>query len=45
MASWIASCLILGINFYNIYLAFLYTKSLKMVLDEFFSSFIQKLVF
>jgi hypothetical protein len=36
MASLIVSCLILGVDFYNIYLAFLHTKSLKATLGEFF---------
>jgi hypothetical protein len=39
MASLIVSCLILSVDFYNIYLAFLHTKSLKATLGEFFSAF------
>jgi triacylglycerol esterase/lipase EstA (alpha/beta hydrolase family) len=29
MVSWIASCLILVVGFYNIYLSFLHTKNIK----------------
>jgi hypothetical protein len=47
MASGTTNCLILGVGFYNIYLIFLYTKSLKTALDGLlaFSSFFQKLSF
>jgi hypothetical protein len=37
MVSGIGSFLILDVNFYNIYLVFLYIKNLKIVLDELFS--------
>jgi hypothetical protein len=45
MFSWIVSCLILGVGFYNIYLVFLYIKNLKSSSRWAFNPFLQKLAF